>query len=125
MTDLARRIQLHRKKGWRMPANTVKVDRSTMFGNPFPVEVYGRAGAIDRFRSWLNGQMSAQEMSQCARCDRWAAHDVSLVILRERLLKDLRRLEGKHLACWCPLGDRDGHPVPCHADVLLELANRD
>ncbi|MGV6803246.1 MAG: DUF4326 domain-containing protein [Ruegeria sp.] len=28
-----------------------------------------------------------------------------------------RREGGKDLACWCPL---DG---PCHADVLLDLAN--
>jgi hypothetical protein len=28
-----------------------------------------------------------------------------------------RDLAGKDLACWCPLGQ------PCHADVLLELAN--
>jgi hypothetical protein len=27
-------------------------------------------------------------------------------------------LRGKNLACWCPLDK------PCHADVLLELANR-
>ena len=27
-------------------------------------------------------------------------------------------LRGKDLACWCPLDQ------PCHADVLLELANR-
>ena len=26
-------------------------------------------------------------------------------------------LRGKNLACWCPLDQ------PCHADVLLELAN--
>lgn len=26
-------------------------------------------------------------------------------------------LTGHDLACWCPLGQ------PCHADVLLELAN--
>lgn len=29
-----------------------------------------------------------------------------------------RELAGKNLACWCPLDQ------PCHADVLLELANR-
>jgi len=28
-----------------------------------------------------------------------------------------RELRGKDLACWCPLDQ------PCHADVLLELAN--
>jgi hypothetical protein len=26
-------------------------------------------------------------------------------------------LRGKHLMCWCPLN------LPCHADVLIELAN--
>ena len=30
---------------------------------------------------------------------------------------DLSELRGKNLACWCPLDQ------PCHADVLLELAN--
>lgn len=29
------RIQLKRTRGWRMPPNTVKVDRSTKWGNPF------------------------------------------------------------------------------------------
>ncbi len=32
-------------------------------------------------------------------------------------LSRLRQLRGKDLACWCPLDQ------PCHADVLLELAN--
>ena len=31
---------------------------------------------------------------------------------------DLQSLRGKNLACWCKLDQ------PCHADVLLELANR-
>lgn len=30
----------------------------------------------------------------------------------------LAPLRGKNLACWCDLED------PCHADILLELANR-
>ena len=28
-----------------------------------------------------------------------------------------QELAGKNLACWCPIGS------PCHADVLLEIAN--
>lgn len=32
---------------------------------------------------------------------------------------DLRELRGKNLACWCPLDQ------PCHADLLLALANDD
>lgn len=31
---------------------------------------------------------------------------------------DVADLRGKDLACWCPLDQ------PCHADVLLELANQ-
>lgn len=31
------RIQLSRKKGWRMPANTIKVDRPTRFGNRYVI----------------------------------------------------------------------------------------
>jgi hypothetical protein len=31
---------------------------------------------------------------------------------------DFRLIRGHNLACWCPLDQ------PCHADVLLELANR-
>jgi hypothetical protein len=34
-------------------------------------------------------------------------------------------LRGKNLACWCPLVDENGEPVPCHADILLEIANGD
>jgi len=32
------------------------------------------------------------------------------------LMKALPELTGKDLVCWCS-------PLPCHADVLLELAN--
>ena len=33
------------------------------------------------------------------------------------LLKFLDELKGKDLVCWCA-------PLPCHADILLEVANR-
>jgi hypothetical protein len=47
---LPQRIQLKRTKGWRMPANTVKVDRTTIFGNPFPVERHGRSGSVRMYQ---------------------------------------------------------------------------
>jgi hypothetical protein len=38
----------------------------------------------------------------------------------EAFAADARRvLRGKNLACWCKPGE------PCHADVLLEIANRE
>ena len=42
---------------------------------------------------------------------------------QEQRIKEV--LRGKDLVCWCPLHDGNGAPVPCHADVLLEIANSD
>lgn len=89
------RIQLSRKRGWKMPENTVKVDRSTRWGNPYMGEgQHDRARMTELFRGYL------------ARPEQ-AAH-----------VADIRaQLRGKNLACWCPLD------AECHADVLLEIAN--
>ena len=45
----------------------------------------------------------------------------SMVLYRNNVLPrlDLTELRGKNLACWCSLDDE-----PCHADILLEAANR-
>lgn len=117
MTDTPRRIQLRRTKGWRMPPNTVKVDRSTKWGNPFTtakaIEMgYAKPGTanafvVDCFREWLTPGPAS---------DRWwmgPESDAKKAAMRD----DLRTLRGRNLACWCPLDQ------PCHADVLLELAN--
>lgn len=113
-----RRIQLRRTKGWRKPPNTVVVARPSKWGNPFTVEGAREAGflnpqkaTVEAFRDWLNG-------------DPWACgceedHEAR----RQTILARLPDLRGKNLACWCRLKDEKGKPVPCHADVLLELAN--
>jgi hypothetical protein len=93
------RIQLSRRKGWRMPPNTVSVARPTKWGNPYTLktarlyrsEEDPRRVVVDAFRDAILSGM-------------WPA-------------EDLRELRGKNLACWCALD------AECHADVLLELAN--
>lgn len=103
------RVQRQRTKGWKMPENTVYVGRPTQWGNPWTPEKYWAAGyggsfevaiqhCVDAYRAWLNGE------------GHWAHGDLNPV-------PDLSVLRGKSLACWCPLGQ------PCHADVLLEIAN--
>jgi hypothetical protein len=91
---MPQRVQLSRRKGWRLPPNTVSVARPSKWGNPFRVERYGRREAVRRYRRRLHG--SPEGLPDAAR----------------------RELRGKNLACWCPL---DGEP--CHADALLEIAN--
>jgi hypothetical protein len=99
------RIQLQRRAGWRMPPNTAKVDRSTRWGNPMRTAPgYTSAQAVADYALWING---AAEF----RLQRGTGPPS---------IEDIRRhLAGKNLACWCPLGQ------PCHAEVLLELANEE
>jgi len=102
------RIQLRRTKDWRMPPNTIKIDRTTKWGNPFkigaiqphpltsrPILVADLATALSLHRAYLlrgKGRAIAKA----------AAHE----------------LRSKNLACWCKPGG------PCHGDLLLKIANR-
>lgn len=114
---MPKRIQRKRTKGWRMPEGTVYVGRPTIYGNPFPVDIYHEQ-ALELFRRWLIGEMSTSEMSTASRCDPWSSPaPLSLVHVRRMLLNKLDGLRGKDLACWCKEGD------PCHADILLGIAN--
>jgi len=61
-----RRVQLRRVKRWRMPANTVKVDRTTLFGNPFSVKENGHDRAVALHRAWLTGTSIGKELPKAA-----------------------------------------------------------
>ena len=112
------RVQLSRAKGWRMPPNTVKVDRSTKWGNPFTIPLAIESGyatretaqafVVECFRDWLGSNQQGRYWWQGPESDRRRAF----------FTEHITDLRGKNLACWC----KDS---PCHADVLLELANRE
>ena len=107
--DKPRRIQLKRTKGWRMPENTVKVDRSTKWGNPF------RVRNPYNVSDWGEDDTETREEAVCRFGDMMADD----ALRRDYCFPAVEPLRGKNLACWCPLDQ------PCHADVLLELANAD
>ena len=98
-----RRIQ--RPWIWRdRPNGVVDVTRSTRFGNPF---VEGdRATVVAEYRQWVTDPDAPQIRGKRRTFRRPTAADIA-------------SLRGQDLACFCPL---DGQP--CHADVLLELANQ-
>jgi hypothetical protein len=102
-----KRVQLSRRNGWRMPADTVKVDRSTPWGNPFVTGKHGtRAECVRLHMLLMAGFISIGEKN----------YD-DQIACRKHVAAHREELRGKHLACWCPLYE------PCHADVLLEIAN--
>ena len=109
MAEAPRRIQLSRAKGWRMPENTVRVDRATAWGNPFKVGRDGDARrCVELFECMLQGLLPVTSSPTLEEQRTY----------RDRALAHLPDLRGKHLACWCKPA------APCHADVLLEIANR-
>ena len=95
---MPKRIQMTRQRPWRANnPDAVIVDRRSDWGNPFKVMEDNQAGrrqAVDLYKRWA-----------LARGEDWLAW-VKI------------ELRGSDLACWCPLDQ------PCHADVLLEIANR-
>ena len=97
---MPKRIQLSRKRGWRKPDGCIVVSRPSRWGNPFRIgDVIGDRHLITRAEAvalYKDGIMNGSA----------------------RFRNDIRRALAEHdLACWCPLGQ------PCHADVLLEIAN--
>lgn len=99
-----------RTKGGRKPAGVVCVGRPSLMGNPYRVGVHGDAAECVRL----------YRLAMTLQCQQWLDHlhrhaidELSMTLAR----KTVPTLRGKDLACWCPIGQ------PCHADVLLELAN--
>ena len=101
------RVQLSRKRGWRLPANMVVVSRGPgrKWGNPFVIGASARPGtdskpltreeAVEKFRRWLSQDAQGRRLAAEAKVE----------------------LRGKSLACWCRLDEA------CHGDVWLEVAN--
>lgn len=83
-----------------MPKNTVKVDRTNkIFGNPYKIGshpgINTAADAVLAFKNML-----------------WRTEDGARITALAK-----SELRGQNIACWCRAD------APCHADVLLEIAN--
>lgn len=146
------RIQRRRSTGWRMPEGAVYVGRPTKWGNPFRLRTpYGlaRMPAVNGEGDWeYEGRISAdgarhdyhEPGGKITVCHvRYMTPAECVELFRAALVREptpsmrmaypsgsfvkptvedaVRDLAGHDLACWCPLGQ------PCHADVLLQLAN--
>jgi hypothetical protein len=96
------RLRLSRAKGFDLQSaslaangrTAVVVSRPSRWGNPWIADSITREKAVAQYRAALLG----------GRLD-YTVREVRA------------ELAGKNLACWC---DSDG---PCHAEVLLEIAN--
>lgn len=104
------RLQMKRKKGFNLQKESKKINglpcilvsRPTKWGNPYDWREYGREQAVQMFEQDINKK---------------GIIDVFYYLLIKKELK------GKNLSCWCPLKDKFGKIVPCHATILLQIAS--
>ncbi len=116
------RIQRRRTKGWKMPENTISVSRPGEFGNPFKIGGYYKVGNGGVGFSWLHCLYACNADSSYTLIEtNQQAVDMYREYITNYPLKEeqINKLKGKNLACFCSLDK------PCHADVLLEIANNE
>lgn len=95
------RIQLSRRKGWKMPTGTVKIDRSTIWGNPYSIEEWTRDGALELFADLLT--RADRSYTRNGKVRQYPDDATILTALRDATA----------VGCWCALNAR------CHGDLLL------
>jgi hypothetical protein len=83
-----------------------------------------QAASVLAFREWISPQPRGKKLVRMERGIRLGNDEKSaqigptVIVGPPPTLDDIRcDLAGKNLACWCKPGE------PCHADVLLDLAN--
>lgn len=93
--------KVYNNRDRNVPADAVYVGRPSKWGNPFKVG------------DWVHRPAGSRQLQ------RGECIDLYRNTLPPALIDAAKReLKGKDLVCWCA-------PEPCHADVLLEIANAD
>jgi hypothetical protein len=112
-------MQVSRKRGFDLQAASQAlnglpaklVTRPGRWGNPFAIDDVAKRYRLDR---------DAAQAKAVAMCGEWLHGTLDSKLSpgpppsRDQIRAELK---GHNLACWCRPG------TPCHADVLIELAN--
>lgn len=109
---MIKRIKLRRKRGSKLPPNTVNVARPGRFGNPF---------------NWQDIAVQngySQKEVTCIEFERWLQGGSPYGLVkperRQWILDNLWRIaQADFVACWC------GPDEHCHGDILIKLAQDD
>jgi len=117
------RIQRLRTKGFKLQAQSpdgrpvVSVCRPGKWGNPFWIEKH-KDRCVVYFQDSISPSGIGTTKKDAAQLAKdWFVHDIKN---NKKFIAEIKaELKGKHLACFCPLDS------PCHADVLLKIANEE
>lgn len=141
MIQSTKAIRIQRKctKGWKMPPNTLYVGRGSKWENPFRVVQYHdkkwaiKTDGSERYTTILiNNTHATYNTKEDATKDAIKCYALSLTPYTHDNGDNLidfylsiaqvehisYYLKGKNLACWCGINEM------CHADILLDIANK-
>jgi hypothetical protein len=109
------RVQRTRTKDGGIPSGAIYIGRPGRWGNPCRAIYSPAAGAWQadydgvRVGTWPTRDGANRYATE--------AYRRLLRVTPDRVAAARAELAGRDLACWCKTSD------PCHADVLLEIAN--
>ena len=94
-------LKVLNKRTDKIPLGAIYVGRPGKWGNLFRVsKACSQGEAVAKHKAWIEEQISLGNVG-----------------FGDGFKYNLEELRGFDLVCWCA-------PLPCHADVLLELANQ-
>lgn len=121
------RIQRQRRKGWKAPEGAIYVGRGSRWGNPWKVwrdEWTGNWFASSPGRR--HGPFAAKAEANAKAVELYRLDLTAPGPHHTRLIDPVpaptdvwKHLRGRDLMCWC------APDLPCHADILLTIANND
>jgi hypothetical protein len=122
-----KRVRRERTKGWRKGDNTLIVDRTSRWGNPWAV-------TLDVNRGWRVHPAKVKSLLSPEIVGWWEDRDraalVAVNLYRRHLaanpdlvVQARRDLVGRDLACPCPISPAKGDVDLCHASLLIAVAN--
>ena len=120
---MPRRIQRKRVKGWRMPGGVIYVGRPTRYGNPYwhVEKFHGRGLSLALYENTAQGIWNPALLDGMPDPYVRQVYDTHREWTARFSIHPLEEIEallgGKDLACWCR------EDAPCHADILIRLAN--
>lgn len=98
-----------KKEGEVWVFDTIRIDRTTPWGNPFIIGIDGnREEVCDKYIAWLNEWINNKKE---------IVYKIGIRVYSNKwVIEHLEELRGEDVACWCV-------PLRCHGETLIKLAN--
>lgn len=113
-----KRIKRERRRGWRKPVGAVTITRPGRYGNPYRVTRKRDGWHVVVISQPHQDDLDLGRFDTKLEATKYSIKRFRKLVRSAEWKEKVRELRGKDLCCWCDLD------MPCHGDVLIELANQ-